>query len=117
MAPHEKLSWPITFRVIEAGALSANISGSTPEERAMSHHSTKRFDDRRLDMFVTTTSAPRLSLVQRLGFTFALWRQRVELRRRLAEMDSRSLRDLGISPAAAAYESGKPFWEKVGCLR
>jgi uncharacterized protein YjiS (DUF1127 family) len=82
----------------------------------MSHHSTKRFDNRRLDIFVSNP-APRLSLVQRVGFTFALWRQRVELRRRLAEMDSRSLRDLGISPAAAAYESGKPFWEKVGCLR
>ena len=29
----------------------------------------------------------------------------------------RSLRDIGISPAAAAYESGKPFWQKMGCLR
>lgn len=82
----------------------------------MSHHSRERFNDRRLDMFVATP-ARQPSLVRRLGFTFALWRQRVELRRRLAEMDSRSLRDLGISPAAAAYESGKPFWEKVGCLR
>jgi len=57
------------------------------------------------------------SLSQRLGLTLALWRQRTEMRRRLAEMDSRSLRDIGISPAAAAYESGRPFWEKMGCLR
>jgi len=34
-----------------------------------------------------------------------------------AELDSRSLRDIGISPAAAAYESGKPFWRRMGGLR
>ena len=38
------------------------------------------------------------------------------MRRRLAEMDARSLRDVGISPAAAAYESGKPFWAEDGLL-
>ena len=57
------------------------------------------------------------SLRQRIAFRFAIWRQRVEMRRRLAEMDARSLRDIGISPAAAAYESGKPFWTKAGPLR
>jgi uncharacterized protein YjiS (DUF1127 family) len=82
----------------------------------MSHQSRERFDDRRLDRFVTTPMK-RPSFVQRLGLTLAVWRERVELRRRLAEMDSRSLRDLGISPAAAAYESGKPFWDKIGHLR
>jgi uncharacterized protein YjiS (DUF1127 family) len=60
---------------------------------------------------------PRLSLRERLGLTLALWRQRSEMRRRLAEMDARSLRDAGISPAAAAYESGKPFWARMGSLR
>ena len=35
----------------------------------------------------------------------------------LTQMDARSLRDAGISPAAAAYESGKPFWQRVGHLR
>ena len=69
------------------------------------------------DQFVTTTAASRPSLQQRIAFMFALWRQRTEMRRRLAELDSRSLRDIGISPAAAAYESGKPFWQKMGCLR
>ena len=33
------------------------------------------------------------------------------------QMDARSLRDAGISPAAAAYESGKPFWQPMGSLR
>jgi uncharacterized protein YjiS (DUF1127 family) len=32
-------------------------------------------------------------------------------------MDARSLRDAGISPAAAAFESGRPFWRKLGGLR
>jgi len=32
-------------------------------------------------------------------------------------MDARSLRDAGISPAAAAYESGRPFWRPMGTLR
>ena len=59
----------------------------------------------------------RPTLRQRAVLTFVLWRQRVDMRRRLAEMDSRSLRDVGISPAAAAYESGKPFWARMGSLR
>ena len=65
----------------------------------------------------TSVAMPRPTLRQRAVLTFALWRQRTDMRRRLAEMDSRSLRDIGISPAAAAYESGKPFWARMGCLR
>jgi uncharacterized protein YjiS (DUF1127 family) len=64
-----------------------------------------------------TAAEPRASLGQRLFLLFALWGERIRLRRRLAEMDARSLRELGISPAAAAYESGKAFWERPGCLR
>lgn len=64
-----------------------------------------------------TAAEPRASLRQRVVFILTVWRQGVELRRRLAEMDSRSLRELGISPAAAAYESGKAFWKRLGCLR
>ena len=60
---------------------------------------------------------PRPALHQRVVLTFVLWRQHTEMRRRLAEMDTRSLRDGGISPAAAAYESGKPFWARMGSLR
>ena len=64
-----------------------------------------------------SVAAPRATLRQRVVLTFVLWRQRVDMRRRLAEMDARSLRDAGISPAAAAYESGKPFWARMGSLR
>ncbi len=67
------------------------------------------------DLYVS--SAGKRGLRQSLALTFALWRQRREMRRSLALMDARSLRDAGISPAAAAYESGKPFWVKMGPLR
>lgn len=68
------------------------------------------------DLYVTPT-AIRRSLRQRIVFALAVWRQRSEARHQLAQMDARSLRELGISPAAAAYESGKPFWRSMGCLR
>ena len=68
------------------------------------------------DQYVTAAT-PKPSLGRRIAFTLVLWRQRTDTRRRLAELDARSLRDIGISPAAAAYESGKPFWQKMGCLR
>lgn len=64
-----------------------------------------------------TTAVPTAGLLQRLAITWAVWRERTAMRRGLSRMDARSLRDAGISPAAAAYESGKPFWEKVGWLR
>ena len=68
------------------------------------------------NLFATEVS-PTPSLRQRLALTFVVWRQRIDMRRRLSEMDARSLRDAGISPAAAAYESGKPFWSRMGSLR
>lgn len=81
----------------------------------MSHQSRHRFADQPV-AFVTPAS-PRPSLTQRLAATLAIWRKRNEARRYLAAMDARSLRDAGISPAAAAYESGKSFWQPFGPLR
>jgi uncharacterized protein YjiS (DUF1127 family) len=65
----------------------------------------------------TSMAEPRSTFRQRAVRTLVLWRQRVDMRRRLAEMDARSLRDAGISPAAATFESGKPFWARIGSLR
>jgi len=67
------------------------------------------------DLYVSPADKP--SWPQRVAFVLALWRQRRDMRRSLAQMDSRSLRDAGISPAAAAYESGKAFWQEMGPLR
>lgn len=61
--------------------------------------------------------APRPTLVGRMAAMLVVWRGRIEARRYLAELDARSLREAGISPAAAAYECGKPFWQKMGTLR
>lgn len=66
---------------------------------------------------LATPAAPRPTLVQRMAAMFVVWRGRIEARRYLAELDARSLREAGISPAAAAYECGKPFWQKMGTLR
>jgi uncharacterized protein YjiS (DUF1127 family) len=80
----------------------------------MSHQSRDRLANAP-DLFVSPRARP--SLRQRLFLTLAVWRQRVETRRCLTQMDARALRDAGISPAAAAYESGKPFWKEMGTLR
>ena len=68
------------------------------------------------DLYVTAASARR-GFFQHVALSWAVWRERTAMRRCLAQMDARSLRDAGISPAAAAYESGKPFWKKIGFLR
>ena len=83
----------------------------------MSFQSRNRFTIEQ-DLFATPAVAVTLpSFRQRLAVTVAVWRERTMARRCLAEMDARSLRDAGIAPAAAAFESGKPFWQKLGGLR
>ncbi|MDB5489222.1 MAG: hypothetical protein JWQ58_2937 [Reyranella sp.] len=62
-------------------------------------------------------STQRETFGERLATLIAMWRGRIEARRYLAGLDARSLREAGISPAAAAYECGKPFWKKMGLLR
>jgi uncharacterized protein YjiS (DUF1127 family) len=81
----------------------------------MSHQSRRRLADQP-DMFATSASSRR-ALIDRVFATLELWRERRTARRHLAAMDARSLRDAGISPAAAAYESGKSFWQPLGPLR
>ena len=78
----------------------------------MSYQSRHRIADQPV-AFVTPVSS-RPSLGHRLAMTLKLWRERTAARRYLAAMDARSLRDAGISPAAAAYESGKSFWQPFG---
>ena len=80
----------------------------------MSYQSRRRLADQST-LFVTPVSSP--SLRHRLTMTLKVWRERSLARRHLAAMDARSLRDAGISPAAAAYESGKSFWQPFGSLR
>ena len=86
----------------------------------MSHLSRRRVADQP-EAFVTVAEVGSAVRPQpwglRLAATLELWRERRAMRRALAAMDARSLRDAGISPAAAAFEAGKPFWQPVGPLR
>lgn len=81
----------------------------------MSYQSRQRIADQSVTFVTPVTSRP--SLKHRVAMTLKLWRERTAARRNLAAMDARSLRDAGISPAAAAYESGKSFWQAFGPLR
>lgn len=47
----------------------------------------------------------------------ATWRQRSRMRQALAQIDSHTLRDAGISPGAAAFEAAQPFWAEPIMLR
>jgi uncharacterized protein YjiS (DUF1127 family) len=80
----------------------------------MSYQSRQRFEPQLA--FESSVPAPA-PFRQRLATTLRLWRERSIARRHLAAMDARSLRDAGISPAAAAFECGKPFWRPLGPLR
>lgn len=47
----------------------------------------------------------------RLHERLARWRETARGRRRLAAMDSRAIKDLGLSRADVWREVNKPFWE------
>ena len=38
------------------------------------------------------------------------WRRRSRERRELAQLDHRTLRDLGMTESQARFEANKPFW-------
>jgi uncharacterized protein YjiS (DUF1127 family) len=38
------------------------------------------------------------------------WRRRARERRELAQLDGRTLRDLGLTESAIQFEANKPFW-------
>lgn len=48
---------------------------------------------------------------------FATWQARARMRRELAQVDARSLRDAGIDPGAADFEAAQPFWRQPTTLR
>ena len=85
----------------------------------MSFQSRERFtiEQVRLATAVPAGEHVRLSFRMRLARKLSVWRERAAARRRLALMDARSLRDAGISPAAAAYEAQRPFWHELNVRR
>jgi uncharacterized protein YjiS (DUF1127 family) len=45
-----------------------------------------------------------------LGELVSAWRFRARSRRELANLDHRTLRDLGLSAGEVQFEANKPFW-------
>ncbi len=57
-------------------------------------------------------ATPR-SLWQAIASTLRTWQARRRARCDLAEVDARSLRELGFSPELVAYELRRPFWRPL----
>lgn len=57
--------------------------------------------------------APRPGLPARIAATLRLWHARRVARRELAQLDARSLRDVGIAPELVDYEIAQPFWRDL----
>ena len=52
----------------------------------------------------------RRSLLRRVFDLLCTWQRRHETRCRLAELDDRALRDVGLTRAQVQVEASKPFW-------
>ncbi len=57
-----------------------------------------------------TSQAPLAGTYTAFGQILATWRRRAKERRELANLDHRTMRDLGISPTDIQFEANKPFW-------
>ena len=66
---------------------------------------------------IWSVPVPPAGLVQRLQAKLALWRERTRMRRTLATIDARTLRDIGVSPEQACFEASQPFWRRPSPLR
>jgi uncharacterized protein YjiS (DUF1127 family) len=51
-----------------------------------------------------------LSVIEGMLASVRVWRERRRVRRELAAMSERELRDIGIYWSDIASETGKPFW-------
>ena len=58
------------------------------------------------------SQAPLAGTFTAFGQTLATWRERAKQRRELANLDYRTMRDLGISPTDVQFEANKPFWQR-----
>lgn len=56
------------------------------------------------------SQAPLAGTFEVLGQILATWRRRSHERRELANLDARTIRDLGLSSSEVQFEASKPFW-------
>ena len=60
-----------------------------------------------------TSKAPLAGTFTAFNQIFATWRRRAKERRELSTLDSRTLRDLGLSASDINFEVNKPFWRSL----
>ena len=59
-----------------------------------------------------SSKAPLAGTFSAFSQIFQTWRQRARQRQELAQLDYRTLRDLGLSEGSARFEANKPFWRQ-----
>ena len=57
-----------------------------------------------------SSKAPLAGTFTALGQIFETWRRRSQDRDAIAQLDHRTLRDLGLTESQARFEANKPFW-------
>ena len=57
-----------------------------------------------------SSKAPLAGTFTAFNQILATWRQRARQRKELSTLDSRTLRDLGLSANDVNFEINKPFW-------
>lgn len=57
-----------------------------------------------------SSKAPLAGTFTAFNQILATWRQRARQRKELSTLDSRTLRDLGLSASDVNFEINKPFW-------
>jgi uncharacterized protein YjiS (DUF1127 family) len=57
-----------------------------------------------------SSKAPLAGTYTAFNQILAGWRRRARERRELATLDSRTIRDLGLSTSDVQFEANKPFW-------
>jgi len=57
-----------------------------------------------------SSRAPLAGTFAAFAKVIGTWRTRSRERRELAQLDARSLRDLGLNPGNIQFEANKPFW-------
>ncbi|MBI2736725.1 MAG: DUF1127 domain-containing protein [Rhodospirillales bacterium] len=57
-----------------------------------------------------SSKAPLAGTYTAFNQILATWRARARQRKELASLDSRTLRDLGLSASDVNFEVNKPFW-------
>lgn len=57
-----------------------------------------------------SSKAPLAGTYTAFAQILGIWRRRAKDRRELAQLDRRTLRDLGLSAGEVAFEANKPFW-------